>query len=65
MTAGYDLEYPRFDSYELLIFGSSFMKFVFRTSVDIKELWQDCDTGDLNSITVRREYLLVFQFWYC
>ena len=43
------------------------MKFVFRISGGIK-FWdpvEDYDTGSPSSITVRREYLLAFQYWYC
>ena len=67
MTAGCELEYPWFSSYGLAIFDSRFMKFVFRKGGGIK-FWDPnwgIDTGGPNSITVRMEYLLAFQFWYC
>ena len=47
-------------------FDSSFMKFLFRISGCIK-FWdqvEDSDTREPSSITVRMEYLFVFQFWY-
>ena len=47
-------------------FDSGFMKFLFRISECIK-FWdpvEESDTSEVSSITVRMEYLFVFQFWY-
>ena len=43
------------------------MKFVFRISGSIK-FWdqvEESNTGGPSTITVRMEYLLAFQYWYC
>ena len=43
------------------------MKYVFRISGGIN-CWdpdEDSYTGGLSSITIRMEYLLAFQYWYC
>ena len=47
-------------------FDSGFMKYLFRITGRIK-FWdpaEDSDTSEPSSITVRMEYLFVFQFWY-
>ena len=49
------------------IFDFRITKFVFRSSGDLNFviLIDDSDTGGPSSITVRTEYLFVFQFSYC
>ena len=57
----------QFDAREKSIFDSRITKFVFRSSGDLNFviLVEDSDTGVPSSITVRMEYLFVFQFSYC
>ena len=47
--------------------NSHIMKFVFRTSGDLNFviLVENSSTGGPNSISVRMEYLFIFQFSYC
>ena len=56
-----------FDKREKPIFSSRITKFAFRSSVDKRFviLVEDSDTGGPSSITVRMEFLFVFQFLYC
>ena len=57
----------QFDAREKPIFDSRITKFVFRRSGDSNFVIpiEDSDTGGRSSITVRIEYLLVFQVSYC
>ena len=57
----------QFDAREKPIFDFRITKFVFRSSDDLNFviLVEDSNTGDPSSITVRMEYLFVFQFSYC
>ena len=64
VKVGYQLASFLFDSRGWPSFDSRFTKFVMGSSGDLKFviLVEDFGTGGPSSITVRKEYLFVFQF---